>query len=99
MIKIDYIVTIHTCKEAIWLGRFLRELKVKLNILELHCDSQSTVYSAKNLTFYFCTKHINVHFHIMQNIVEDSQVLLLKIYIDVKPMDILMKIVTREKFN
>lgn len=49
--KAEYIAAMHACKEAIQLRQLLGELKVKQNMLELHCDIQSALYLARNPLF------------------------------------------------
>lgn len=43
MIKVAFIVAMHVCRKAIWLRQLFRKLKVKQNVLELHCDSQGAL--------------------------------------------------------
>lgn len=47
----EYMAVAHACNEDIWLKRFLGELKVKQDVVEMNCDSQKTIHLAKNLAF------------------------------------------------
>ena len=87
------------CKEAIWLKRLLAELNVEQDEFVIHCDSQSALHLAKNPAFHSRTKHIDVQYHFIRDVIEDGVVRLQKIHTDVNPADILTKPVTREKFN
>lgn len=68
-------------------------------ILELYCESQSTLYLARNLTFHSRTKHIDFCFHFVYDVVDNGRISLLKIHIDTNLVDMLTKPVIQEKFN
>ena len=38
-IEAKYVVAMEACKEAIWLGRLVADLGIKIEMPELHCDS------------------------------------------------------------
>ena len=48
----EYIATIETCKELIWLKDFMKKLGKESVILSLHNDSQSVVDFANNLVYH-----------------------------------------------
>ena len=37
--EVEYVATMEACKEAIWLGRLVVDLGIKIEMPELHCDS------------------------------------------------------------
>ena len=57
----------------------------------LDSDSQSAVYLAKNAMFHACTKHIDVRYHFIQQMLEDGLVTLTKVRTHDNPADILTK--------
>ena len=59
----EYVAIMEACKEAIWLGRLVADLGIKIEMLELHCDSQSAIQLVKNPVFHAKTKHIDVKYH------------------------------------
>ena len=59
--------------------------------LVLGCDSQSAVHSAKNAMFHARTKHIDVRYHFIRQILEDGLVTLTKVRTQYNPADILTK--------
>nr|CAD1827532.1 unnamed protein product [Ananas comosus var. bracteatus] len=89
----------HACKKATSLKRLLGELKVKQNMVGVNCDSQNAIHLVKNLMFYSRTKHIDIRYHFVRDILDEGLISLLKVHTDANPADILMKSVTREKFN
>ena len=72
---------------------------MKQDVMRVSCDSQSALHLTKNLTFFSWTKHINICYHFVRNVIDDGLVSLLKIHTDANPVDVLTKPVTREKLN
>jgi len=83
----------------IWLQRFLDELGKKQELGRLYSDSQSAIHLAKNSAFHSKTKHIQLKYHFIQSTLEDGQLKLEKIHTSQNPIDMLTKVVTREKLR
>ncbi|XP_041995880.1 zinc finger MYM-type protein 1-like [Salvia splendens] len=84
-------------KEAIWLKGVLSELKfVKLSPI-VFSDSQSAIQLCKNSVFHDRTKHIDVRFHYIRDIVEKGEVFLQKVHTDKNPADMGTKSLPVEK--
>ena len=62
-------------------------------------DSQSAIHLAKNSALYSKTKHIQLRYHFIQSVLEDGWLKLEKIHINENLVDMLTKVVTREKLN
>ena len=65
----------------------------------MFCDSQSAIHLAKNQVYHARTKHIDVRYHFVREIIEEGGVLVQKIKTDDNPADMLTKVVTTIKFN
>ena len=62
-------------RKAIWLRQLLFELGLNTSSpTVLHVDNQSAITIAKNPEFHDCTKHINVCYHFLWQVVEDGTV-------------------------
>ena len=63
----EYIALTSAAKEGIWLNRLQRDLDVssKGEIL-IYEDNQSTIKTAKNIILNDRSKHIDVHYHFIQ---------------------------------
>jgi len=85
-------------KEAIWLQGLLDDLGVEQEILKIHCDSMSAIYLARNQVYHARTKHIDVRYHFVREILEEDDINLLKIHTSENPADMLTKVVTGVKF-
>jgi hypothetical protein len=47
--------------------------------MKVSCDSQSEIFMAKNLAYHSNTKHIDVQYHFIRDVVESNEVLLEKV--------------------
>ena len=95
----EYMVATHACKEAIWLKRLCSDVGVDAGQITICCDSQSAICLAKNPTFHARTKHIDVQFHFVRDMVEDGKVNLEKVDTAKNVADSLTKPVSTKKFR
>ena len=95
----EYMVSTHVCKESIWLKRLCFDIGVDAGKITISCDSQSAICLAKNPTFHATTKHIDVQFHFVRDMVEDGKVNLEKVDTAKNVAEALMKPVGTEKFR
>ncbi|GKB67153.1 hypothetical protein Tco_0928565 [Tanacetum coccineum] len=94
-----YMAFTETMKEAIWLRGLLKELGVKLNTATVYCDHQSAIHLLQNHVFQKRTKHINVHYHFVIEVLEVKTVEVLKVGIEHIDADALTKVVHGLKFQ
>ena len=52
--------------------RFLEELGIKQDKYVLHCDSKRTIHLTKNLAYHSKTKHIDVRYHWIHQVLDDG---------------------------
>ena len=86
-------------KETIWLQGLLDDLGIDQDLLKINCNSMSAIYLAKNQVYHARTKHIDVRFHFIREILNDGDIELLKIHTTENPADMLIKVVSRVKFT
>ena len=86
-------------KEAIRLQGLLDDLGVGQKQVTVFCDNQSAIHLAKNQVYHARTKHIDVRYHFVREIIKEGAVLLQKIKTDDNSADMLTKVVTTIKFN
>ena len=65
----------------------------------LHCDSQSAIMLAKNPVFHAKTKHVDVKYHFIRELIEDKQLQLVKVHTTENPTDLLTKGLPKESFE
>jgi hypothetical protein len=67
--------------------------------VRLDCDSQSAIFLEKNPSYHLKTKHIDVQYHFVRDMVEENKVLLEKVDTLKNVADSLTKSVSIEKFS
>nr|GEV33737.1 retrotransposon protein, putative, Ty1-copia subclass [Tanacetum cinerariifolium] len=77
-IEAEYMALTEAVKEAIWLRGLLEELGEELNTVAVNCDNQGAIYLSRNHVFYERTKHINVRYHFIREVLEAKTVKVLK---------------------
>ena len=77
--KAEYMTTTHARKEAIWLHRLCSGVGLVQQTVRLDCDIQSAIFLAKNPAYHLKTKHIDVPYHFVRDMVEEKKVLLEKV--------------------
>ena len=97
--KVEYMAVAEVANEALWLTGLVKELRIEQGGVQLHCDSQSAIYLAKNQVYHARTKHIDVRFHKIRELITSFQILLQKIHTSENAVDILTKSVTNDKFK
>ena len=75
----EYIAATHASKEAIWLQRLCSSMALVQQAIRIDCDSQSAIFLAKNPAYHSKTKHIDVQYHFVRDMVEAKRVLLVKV--------------------
>jgi phosphoribosyl-AMP cyclohydrolase len=74
--EVEYMEATHASKEVVWLQRLCSGIGFVQQVVRLDCDSQSAIFLAKNPTYHSKTKHIDVQYHFVRDMVEDKKVLL-----------------------
>ena len=95
----EYMAVAEAAKEALWLTGLVKELVIQQGGVLLHCDSQSAIYLTKNQVYHARTKHIDVRFHRIRELVSSSELLLEKVHTSENAADMLTKPVTADKFK
>ena len=67
-------------KEIIWLQVLLDGLGIDQDLLKINFDSMSAIYLAKNQVYHARTKHIDVRFHFVREILDEGDIELLKVH-------------------
>ena len=65
----------------------------------MHCDSQSVIYLAKNQVYHARTKHIDVRFHKIRELIGSGDLDLQKVHTSENATDMLTKAITADKFK
>jgi hypothetical protein len=67
--------------------------------VRIDCDIQSAIFLAKNPTYHSNTKHIDIQYHFVRDMVEEKKVLLMKVDTLKNVADSLTKSMSTENFS
>ncbi|KAI3767934.1 hypothetical protein L2E82_18363 [Cichorium intybus] len=95
----EYMAIAEAAKELIWLKNFLSELGFQQEDCVLHCDNQSAGHLSKNPVFHNRTKHIQMRYHFIRELINDGTLNLKKILGTKNPADMFTKVVTTDKLK
>ena len=95
----EYMAVTEAAKEALWLKGLVKELGIDQGGVQLYCDSQSAIYLAKHQIYHARTKHIDVRFHKVRELIASGDLILEKVHTSENAADMLTKIVTVDKFE
>ena len=86
-------------KETVWLKGLFAELCGGDTCINLFCDSQSAIYLTKDQMFHERTKHIDVKYHYVRDVVAQGKLKVCKISTHDNPADMMTKPVPVTKFE
>jgi len=93
----EYIATTEACKEMLWMKRFIEELGLEQENYVIFCDSQSVIHLSKNPSLHSKSKHIDVRYHWIRDVLEKKLLELEKIHTDDNVADMLTKPLAKER--
>lgn len=98
-IKAEYIIAASYAFHCVWLRRVLDKLGyMQEKCTTIFCENNSTIKLFKNLVSHDKSKHIDIRFHFLQELVRDGMVDLIHINTQEKTVDIMMKPLRLEVF-
>jgi hypothetical protein len=77
--EVEYMASTHASKESIWLQILCSGIGLLQQVVRIDFDSQSAIFLAKNPTYHSKTKHIDIQYHFVRDMVEEKKVLLMKV--------------------
>jgi len=80
-------------------SRVVDDLGIEHDLLKINCNSMSANYLAKNQVYYVMTKHIDVRFHFVREILDEGDIELLEIHTKENLADMFIKVVSGVKFT
>jgi hypothetical protein len=95
----EYIDACSASCEAIWLRKLLTglfDLEMRAAIL---CDNQSCIKMTENPVFHDRSKHIEIHYHFIHDMVQRGALKLQYISADEQVADVMTKPLSRVKFE
>ena len=86
-------------KETIWLKGLFGELDNSRNVTTVFCDNQSAIFLAKDQMFHDRTKHIDVRYHFVREVIARGDFKVIKIHTNDNPADVFTKCLPVAKFS
>jgi phosphoribosyl-AMP cyclohydrolase len=68
-IEVEYMKSTHASKEAVWLQILCSGIGLVQQAVRIDCDSQSAIFLVKNLAYHSKTKHIDIQYHFVRDMV------------------------------
>jgi Reverse transcriptase (RNA-dependent DNA polymerase) len=69
----EYISAMHAAKQVLWHHSLFRELKIELPTTStIFSDNQATIAIVHHPEFHACTKHINISYHFLRDLVKSG---------------------------
>ena len=99
--KAEYIAASEATKEALWLRGLVSELlQVKeLKTIVIYYDSQNAVSLSMNQVYHDKTKHVNVKYHFVRDMIKSEAIAIEKISTNENVANMLREALPYEKFN
>jgi hypothetical protein len=95
----EYMAATHASKEAVWLQRLCSGIGLVQQAVRIECDNESAIFLAKNYAYHSKTKHIDVQYLFVRDMIEENKVSLMKVDTLKNVVDSLTKSVSTEKFS
>ncbi|KAL5757330.1 hypothetical protein ACOSP7_019941 [Xanthoceras sorbifolium] len=95
----EYMAVVEAIKQAIWMRGSFGELSLDHKVIVVHCDSQSAIHLTKDQMFHERTKHIDVKYHFVRDIISQCDISVKKIGTADNPADMLTKSLSVSKFR
>jgi hypothetical protein len=95
----EYMAISKACKELIWLKGLCAELCGVDSCINLYYDSQSAIYLTKDHMFHERTKHIDIKYYFIRDVIEEGKLKVCKISTHDNPADMMTKPIPVSKFK
>jgi hypothetical protein len=98
--KAEYIAQTHAAKEALWISMFRSEVfGISQTLITLHTNNQGAIALAKDNCFHARTKHIDIQYHFIRELIEQKKVKIIYIPSADNISDILTKALPSPQFK
>ena len=95
----EYIATGSCCSQLIWMKKVLTDYGISQDTMVLYCDNSSAINISKNPVQHSKTKHIEIMYHFIRDLIERKIMCLEYIPTERQNADIFTKPLDRSKFE
>ena len=97
--KAEYIVAGSCCTQFIWMKKLLHDYGIPQDTMCVFCDNINTINLYENSVQHSKSKHIEISYHFIRDLVEDKVVCLEFIHTDNQKVDIFTKPLDGPRFE
>ena len=97
--KVEYIAARNCCSQLLWMKKLLSDYGISQDTMVVYCDNSSVIDISKNPVQHSKTKHIEIRYHFIRDLVERKIVTLEYIPTKCQNADIFTKPLDRSKFK
>ena len=72
--EVKYMAISDCSRQAIWIKTLIKELRIKIRSIPIYGDNQGSIFIASNAVQESCTKHINICYHYICELVVAKEV-------------------------
>ena len=94
-----YIAIGSCCTQLVWMKKLLHEYGIPQETMSVFCDNTSAINVSKNFVQLSKSKHIEIRYHFIRDLVEDKIVYLEFIHMDNQKFDIFIKPLDSPRFE
>jgi len=94
----EYMALSDTCCQLVWIQNLFGELNFNLHSIPLCGDNQGSIFIASNAVQEKWTKHIDICYHYIREVVESGKVKLYYVETEENYADIFTKNLSRDKY-
>ena len=95
----EYIAAGSCCTQLLWMKKLLHDYGIPQDTICVFCDNTSAINLSKNLVQHSKSKHIEIRYHFIQDLVEDKVVCLEFIHTNNQKTDIFTKPLNAPQFE
>ena len=86
--EVEYIAAGSCCTQLLWMKKLLYNYGILQDTMCVYCDNTSAINLSKNMVQHSKSKHIEIRYHFIRDLVEDKVVCLKFIHTDNQKADI-----------
>ena len=90
-VEVEYIAAGSCCAQLLWMRKLLHDYGITQDTICVFCDNTSAINLSKNPVQYSKSKHIEIQYHFIRDLVEEKIVCLEFINTDNQNVDIFTK--------
>ena len=72
MIEVEYIAAGSCCAQLLWMKKLLHDYEISQDTICVFCDNTSAINLSKNLAQHSKSKHIEIQYHFIRDLVKEK---------------------------